>query len=139
MSIQRLEAKRKLSDEAEREPCKIEPNSNYKDKYVHLIGHEAELEAARRTETNKSYGFGMRRMQIKKWHLSKNNILCFTLQFPVQTKKICEQSRIFKLISKRKRSRGSCKQRHMTRTRVRGPAKKALNCIKYSNQIIAIR
>lgn len=36
----------------------VEPSSNYKDKYVHLIGQEAALEAARKTESNKSYGFG---------------------------------------------------------------------------------
>lgn len=34
------------------------PNSNYKDKYVHLIGQDAALEAAKKTESNKSYGFG---------------------------------------------------------------------------------
>lgn len=37
---------------------KFVPNSNYKDKYAHLIGQEAALEAARKTETNQSYGFG---------------------------------------------------------------------------------
>lgn len=36
----------------------ITPNSNYKDKYVHLIGQEAAEKAAKKTETNKSYGFG---------------------------------------------------------------------------------
>ncbi|XP_004529461.1 sperm-associated antigen 7 homolog [Ceratitis capitata] len=35
----------------------IKPTSNYKDKYAHLIGQEAALEAARKTETNQSYGF----------------------------------------------------------------------------------
>lgn len=35
----------------------VVPHSNYKDKYVHLIGQEAALEAARKTESNKSYGF----------------------------------------------------------------------------------
>lgn len=37
---------------------KFVPNSNYKDKYAHIIGQEAALEAARKTETNQSYGFG---------------------------------------------------------------------------------
>lgn len=37
---------------------KFVPNSNYKDKYAHLIGQDAALKAARKTETNKSYGFG---------------------------------------------------------------------------------
>ncbi|KAJ8975840.1 hypothetical protein NQ317_001237 [Molorchus minor] len=36
---------------------KFVPNSNYKDKYAHLIGQDAALEAAKKTETNKSYGF----------------------------------------------------------------------------------
>lgn len=40
---------------------KFVPNSNYKDKYAHIIGQEAALEGARKTETNQSYGFG-------KWH-----------------------------------------------------------------------
>ncbi|XP_073830441.1 sperm-associated antigen 7 [Musca autumnalis] len=35
----------------------IKPTFNYKDKYAHLIGQEAALEAARKTETNASYGF----------------------------------------------------------------------------------
>lgn len=34
------------------------PNSNYKEKYEHLIGKESALEAARKTEANSSYGFG---------------------------------------------------------------------------------
>lgn len=40
-------------------PTEVVPNSNYKDKYVHLIGQDAAVEAAKRTESNKSYGFGM--------------------------------------------------------------------------------
>lgn len=36
----------------------VVPTTNYKDKYVHLIGREAALEAARKTESNVSYGFG---------------------------------------------------------------------------------
>lgn len=35
----------------------VKPNSNYKDKYVHLIGQEAAVKAAKKTGTNKSYGF----------------------------------------------------------------------------------
>lgn len=34
------------------------PNSFYKDKYQHLIGKEAALEAAKKTEANSSYGCG---------------------------------------------------------------------------------
>ena len=55
--------KRKLealeeAEAAKRKPEKFVPNSNYRDKYVHLIGQEAALEAAKKTETNKTYGFG---------------------------------------------------------------------------------
>ncbi|XP_008543467.1 sperm-associated antigen 7 homolog [Microplitis demolitor] len=32
------------------------PNTNYKDKYKHIIGEEVALEAARKTEANSSYG-----------------------------------------------------------------------------------
>ncbi|KAJ3653240.1 hypothetical protein Zmor_012502 [Zophobas morio] len=54
--------KRKLealeeAEAAKRKPEKFVPNSNYRDKYVHLIGQEAALEAAKKTETNKTYGF----------------------------------------------------------------------------------
>lgn len=58
VNCQRLQTK-KLSDETQKEPSIVTPNSNYKDKYVHLVGHETALDVARRTETNKSYGFGM--------------------------------------------------------------------------------
>ncbi|XP_030753521.1 sperm-associated antigen 7 [Sitophilus oryzae] len=46
-----------LESEQRKRPKKMIPNSNYKDKYAHIIGQEAALEAARKTETNKSYGF----------------------------------------------------------------------------------
>lgn len=52
-------AQQKLLDtENARKPEVIVPHSNYKDKYVHLIGQDAALEAAKKTESNKSYGFG---------------------------------------------------------------------------------
>ncbi|GJQ70058.1 hypothetical protein Trydic_g22539 [Trypoxylus dichotomus] len=51
--IEQLEAEQELK----RKPKKFVPNFNYKDKYAHLIGQEVALEAARKTETNKSYGF----------------------------------------------------------------------------------
>lgn len=56
--FQRLDAEQ-MKEIQEQKPSKIVPNSNYKEKYVHLIGHEAALEAAKRTESNKTYGFGM--------------------------------------------------------------------------------
>lgn len=52
--------RRAMREEEVRKPEKIIPHTNYKDKYAHLIGHEAALDAARKTETNKSYGFGKR-------------------------------------------------------------------------------
>ncbi|XP_059607595.1 sperm-associated antigen 7 [Phlebotomus argentipes] len=58
------EYKKRREDEekAEEERAKLPgedptPKSNYKEKYVHLIGEKAALEAAKKTETNKSYGF----------------------------------------------------------------------------------
>jgi len=35
----------------------VKPPTNYKAKYAHLIGESAALQAARKTETNQSYGF----------------------------------------------------------------------------------
>lgn len=56
--LETIEMKRRAMREEEvRKPEKIIPHTNYKDKYAHLIGHEAALDAARKTETNKSYGF----------------------------------------------------------------------------------
>lgn len=43
--------------ESAKKPKKFVPNSNYKDKYVHLIGQDAALKAAKKTESNKTYGF----------------------------------------------------------------------------------
>lgn len=60
---QREEQKQKVTTEKEQESTstsEVVPNSNYKDKYAHLIGQEAALEAARKTESNKNYGIGIR-------------------------------------------------------------------------------
>lgn len=57
MNLQKLDAK-EIDEQRKKKPDKIIPNSNYKDKYVHLIGQDAAIEAAKKTETNKSYGFG---------------------------------------------------------------------------------
>lgn len=56
--FQRENQKREDEKELKRKPEKIVPNTNYKDKYAHLIGHDAALDAAKKTQTNKSYGFG---------------------------------------------------------------------------------
>ena len=53
------ELERKVEEEeAAKKPKNFVPNSNYKEKYEHLIGREAAKEAARKTQTNKQYGFG---------------------------------------------------------------------------------
>ncbi|XP_039283594.1 sperm-associated antigen 7 homolog [Nilaparvata lugens] len=53
--------KRKLEKDEEeyvkKKPDKIVPKSNYQEKYQHLIGTEVAKDAARVTQTNKSYGF----------------------------------------------------------------------------------
>lgn len=54
---QRLEAKQ-VEELKYTKPSEVVPNSNYKDKYVHLIGQDSAIEAAKRTESNKNYGFG---------------------------------------------------------------------------------
>ncbi|XP_020280238.1 sperm-associated antigen 7 homolog [Pseudomyrmex gracilis] len=56
------ERERKAKEEAEYQKSRkrkedFVPNSFYKDKYQHLIGKEAALEAARKTEANSNYGF----------------------------------------------------------------------------------
>lgn len=58
MVAERAQQKQLNELESKRKPEKIVPNTNYKDKYAHLIGHDAALDAAKKTETNKSYGFG---------------------------------------------------------------------------------
>lgn len=58
-----------VEEELKRKPKKFVPNSNYKDKYAHLIGQDAALEAAKKTETNKSYGFGDYIYIIKLYYL----------------------------------------------------------------------
>lgn len=55
---QRHQEKLEQEIESRRKPEKFKPNSNYKDKYAHLIGQDAALDAAKKTETNKQYGFG---------------------------------------------------------------------------------
>lgn len=46
-----------IQSERDKPGEKIVPISNYKDKYAHLIGQDAALEAARKTQSNKNYGF----------------------------------------------------------------------------------
>lgn len=66
---------RKL-DEIEEEQSKkrqkeeFVPVSNYQTKYQHLIGLEAAKEAAKKTETNKQYGFGK-----YFWRFSEPNVI----------------------------------------------------------------
>jgi len=46
----------KLEEERSRTLNKVAPKTNYKDKYSHLIGTEAALDAAKKTEANAKYG-----------------------------------------------------------------------------------
>lgn len=59
MNLQKVE-EQQMEKLRQMKPSEIKPNSNYKDKYVHLIGQDAAVKAAKKTETNKSYGFGKR-------------------------------------------------------------------------------
>lgn len=58
-SLQRELERKEEKERALKKPKDFVPNSNYREKYEHLIGREAAKEAARKTETNKQYGFGM--------------------------------------------------------------------------------
>lgn len=62
--IEKRKHQKLLDEERQKKPLdekKVSaPTTNYKDKYVHLIGQDAALEAAKKTETNKSYGYGKR-------------------------------------------------------------------------------
>lgn len=55
--FQREELNKRLSEEKPLTEKEIVPNSNYKDKYAHLIGQDAALEAAKLTVSNKTYGY----------------------------------------------------------------------------------
>lgn len=64
------------------------PNSFYKDKYQHLIGKEAALEAARKTEANSSYGCGEHKYRYKytnvhSEYLNSYNLYCKQKSFNV--------------------------------------------------------
>ena len=53
---QRLEDEEENSKRGKNKKNAFVPKSNYQEKYSHLIGTEADLSAARKTEVNKSYG-----------------------------------------------------------------------------------
>uniref|UniRef100_A0A336M638 CSON012697 protein n=1 Tax=Culicoides sonorensis TaxID=179676 RepID=A0A336M638_CULSO len=53
----REELAKRLAEEKPLTEQEIKPNSNYKDKYVHLIGQDAALDAAKLTVSNKTYGY----------------------------------------------------------------------------------
>ncbi|KAJ9594194.1 hypothetical protein L9F63_014354 [Diploptera punctata] len=57
LALKREHERKMEEEEAAKKPKNFVPNSNYKDKYEHLIGREAAKEAARKTQTNKQYGF----------------------------------------------------------------------------------
>ncbi|XP_055533305.1 sperm-associated antigen 7 [Wyeomyia smithii] len=54
---QKLLADEQQRDTSDKSNLSVVPSSNYKDKYAHLIGQESALQAAKRTESNKSYGY----------------------------------------------------------------------------------
>lgn len=85
MVFQRIEAKEK-EDLQKTKPTEVTPNSNYKDKYAHLIGQDAALKAAKKTETNKSYGFGKR---PEKFHpnILLNIVLFSSISVPSENKR----------------------------------------------------
>lgn len=76
------------------------PVTNYKDKYVHLIGQDAALEAAKKTETNKSYGYG--RKICKQGGRGNSN--GFLFQFPARINATCARSNKPWPISRQRRS-----------------------------------
>lgn len=89
----RRRAEQKLVDtEKAKKPEIIVPHSNYKDKYVHLIGQEAALEAAKKTESNKSYGFG--KFILVQSVVKSEFRSCFFLhfQFPARTRRMLDLS-----------------------------------------------
>ena len=53
-----MEQQKRLDDVTRNLSNKIEPASNYRDKYNHLIGNSAAKDAAKKTEANKSFGMG---------------------------------------------------------------------------------
>lgn len=52
-----IEKREEEEEPSRRKREKFVPNSDYKEKYQHLIGLDAAKDAARKTETNKQYGF----------------------------------------------------------------------------------
>ncbi|XP_063223916.1 sperm-associated antigen 7 isoform X2 [Bacillus rossius redtenbacheri] len=58
LALQQELERKELEDETKKKPEQFVPASNYREKYEHLIGREAAKEAARKTHTNKQYGFG---------------------------------------------------------------------------------
>lgn len=57
----KIELEKKLKEEEEasyRQRKEEKPNSNYHDKYKHLIGEESGVSAAQRLETNEQFGCG---------------------------------------------------------------------------------
>lgn len=57
LAEKREQEKKLMEEESKSKPKEFVPNSNYKEKYEHLIGKDSALAAARKTETNRQYGF----------------------------------------------------------------------------------
>lgn len=78
----------RLAAENKPKVVKVQPNTNYRDKYKHLIGDTAAKEAAQSTVTNRSYGFGKTvcitiiRNDLVKWKKkSKSTHVCVHVYF----------------------------------------------------------
>jgi len=54
--LEEEEWRERLEEERARTLNKIKPKTDYKEKYEHLIGRDAAVDAARKTEANKQYG-----------------------------------------------------------------------------------
>lgn len=70
LNSQRKQEKLEEIEASKKKPEKFVPNRDYKDKFAHLIGQDVALEAARKTQTNKSYGFGKYILKLKSKNIS---------------------------------------------------------------------
>lgn len=61
-------------------PSSVNPNSDYKDKYSHLIGKVAAKDAAHTLEANKAYGCGKNLPPLVAGKVSKGMLQAMDLQ-----------------------------------------------------------
>lgn len=59
--LQAVERLKEQNDKhSSKEKTHVEPSTNYKDKYNHIIGKSSAKDAARKTKANDSFGMGMK-------------------------------------------------------------------------------